>query len=289
MPPVQPKSKGLSLHIGLNSVDPAGYGGWPGNLNACENDAVDMSKIAASRGFKTKTLLTKEATSAAVIAFLKSAAKQLAKGDELFLTYSGHGGQVPDRNGDESSDGVDETWCLYDRQLVDDELYAFWALFQKGVRILMLSDSCHSGSVSKAVMGVMAGGPQIPIRGAGAVDYSAFRPKVIPLEKLDAAYKAQEKKYDRIQKSLPAAEKVAIGAAVVLISGCQDNQVSLDGQKNGLFTEKLLTVWSGGTFKGSLKSFHKAIVGQMPFTQTPNYFVIGAKNAKFESGAPFAI
>lgn len=289
MPPVQPKSKGLSLHIGLNSVDPAGYGGWPGNLNACENDARDMEKVAAARGFKTKLLLTKDATSAAVIAFLKSAAKQLVKGDELFLTYSGHGGQVPDRNGDETSDGVDETWCLYDRQLVDDELYAFWALFQKGVRILMLSDSCHSGSVSKAVMGVMAGGPQIPIRGDASVDYSAFRPKVIPLEKLDAAYKAQEKKYDRIQKSLPAAEKVAIGAAVVLISGCQDNQVSLDGQKNGLFTEKLLNVWNSGMFKGSLKSFHKAIVGQMPFTQTPNYFVIGAKNAKFESGAPFAI
>jgi len=288
MASTQPKSKGLSLHIGLNSVDPAGYGGWPGILNACENDARDMEKIAAARGFKTKILLTKEATSAAVIAFLKGAAKQLAKGDELFLTYSGHGGQVPDGNGDEI-DGIDETWCLYDRQLVDDELYAYWALFQKGVRILMLSDSCHSGSVSKAVMGVLAGGPQIPIRDAAAVDYSAFRPKVIPLEKLDGAYKAQQKTYDNIQKKLPSAEKVPVGAAVVLISGCQDNQVSLDGQQNGLFTEKLLNVWSGGTFKGSLKSFHKAIVGQMPFTQTPNYFVIGAKNAKFEAGAPFTI
>ena len=150
MATTQTKSKGLSLHIGLNSVDPAGYGGWPGTLNACENDARDMERIAAGRGFKTKTLLTKDATAAAFISFLKSAAKQLTKGDELLLTYSGHGGQVPDRNGDESSDGLDETWCLYDRQVIDDELYAIWAMFEKGVRILMLSDGCHSGTVSKA-------------------------------------------------------------------------------------------------------------------------------------------
>ena len=290
MPSTTTKSKGLSLHIGLNSVDPAGYGGWPGTLNACENDARDMAAIAAARGFKTRVLLTKDATSANVINFLKTAAKQLAKGDELFLTYSGHGGQVPDRNGDEaSSDGLDETWCLYDRQLVDDELYALWASFAKGVRILMLSDSCHSGSVSKDVMSVLAGGPQIPIRNVGAVDYSAFRVKAIPPENLDPAYKAQQKVYDKIQKKYPSAETAPVGATVVLISGCQDNQTSLDGTKNGLFTEKLLTVWNNGTYKGTLKSFHKAIVAQMPFTQTPNYFVVGSKNAKFEAASPFSI
>ncbi len=289
MPTTATKSKGLSLHIGLNSVDPAGYGGWPGTLNACENDARDMEAIASARGFTTKVLLTKDATSTNVVNFLKSVAKQLVKGDELFLTYSGHGGQVPDKNGDEASDGLDETWCLYDRQLVDDELYAFWALFAKGVRILMLSDSCHSGSVSKAVMSVLAGGPQIPIRDVAAVDYSAFRVKAIPPENLDPAYKAQQKVYDKIQKKFTSAEKTPVSATVVLISGCQDNQTSLDGAKNGLFTEKLLNVWNNGTFKGTLKSFHKAIVAQMPFTQTPNYFVTGAKNAKFETGSPFTI
>lgn len=289
MPSTQTKSKGLSLHIGLNSVDPAGYGGWPGTLNACENDARDMERIASARGFKTKVLLTTEATSAAVGAFFKSAAKQLVKGDELFLTYSGHGGQVPDRNGDESSDGLDETWCLYDRQLIDDELYAYFGMFEKGVRILMLSDSCHSGTVSKDVMAVLAGGPKIPIREAGAIDYSLFRVKAIPPEQLDRAYRAQEKVYDKIQKKIPAAAQASVGASVVLISGCQDNQTSLDGTKNGLFTEKLLNVWNDGKYKGNLKSFHKAIVAQMPFTQTPNYFVVGAKNAKFEAAAPFTI
>jgi len=95
-----------------------------------------------------------------VIAGLDQAAKDLATGDIFFLTYSGHGGQLPDKNGDEP-DGQDETWCLYDGQLVDDELYAKWAKFKPGVRIFVLSDSCHSGSVVKLAFyqgTVLAGG-----------------------------------------------------------------------------------------------------------------------------------
>jgi hypothetical protein len=291
---IPPKPAGLSLHIGLNSVDPKGYGGWSGPLNACENDARDMAAIAAKQGYKSKILLTKEATSTAVTTFLRNAAKTLKKGDELFISYSGHGGQVPDDNGDEkgavnSDDKVDETWCLFDRQLVDDELWALWSNFATGVRIIMLSDSCHSGTVAKDMISVLSGSPRIPIRNAATIDFSAFRVKALPPDELRPAYNAKKRTYDRIQKELATTSKVKIGASVVLISGCQDNQTSLDGQKNGLFTEKLLQVYNGGKFTGSLKSFHSAILNLMPFTQSPNYFVVGAKNAKFESTAPFRL
>jgi metacaspase-1 len=76
------------------------------------------------------------------------AAEQLESGDLLFWTYLGHGGQMPDPDREES-DARDETWVLFDRQLLDDELYALWARFQPGVRIVVLSDSCHSGSVTR--------------------------------------------------------------------------------------------------------------------------------------------
>jgi hypothetical protein len=39
-------AKGLSLHIGLNRIDPNHYAGWSGTLNACENDARAMQDIA---------------------------------------------------------------------------------------------------------------------------------------------------------------------------------------------------------------------------------------------------
>ena len=42
---------------------------------------------------------------------------------------------------------------LYDRQLIDDELYQLWSAFTAKVRIVMLSDSCHSGTVAKPMAG----------------------------------------------------------------------------------------------------------------------------------------
>jgi metacaspase-1 len=48
------------------------------------------------------------------------------------------------------SDKKDETWCLYDGELIDDELYNELGGFAAGVRVLVLSDGCHSGSVVRA-------------------------------------------------------------------------------------------------------------------------------------------
>src|SRR4051795_7696417 len=143
-------AKGLSLHIGLNSVDASHYAGWDGQLVACEFDANDMEALAESQDFTTKKLLTKDATADAVRKAIADAGSELEAEDILFVTYSGHGGQVPDSNSDED-DRMDETWVLYDRQLVDDELYTLWADFKPGTRILVLSDSCHSGSVVRVL------------------------------------------------------------------------------------------------------------------------------------------
>ncbi len=140
---------GISIHIGLNRVDPGHYQGWDGKLKGCENDARAMEAIASKQKFATSLLLNEQATAEAVQAAIAGAAGQLKSGDILLLTYSGHGGQVPDPT-EEEEDHLDETWVLYDRQLIDDELYALWGQFETDVRIFMLSDSCHSGSVAKA-------------------------------------------------------------------------------------------------------------------------------------------
>src|SRR4029453_14030096 len=52
--------RGLSLHTGVNRVDPAHYDGWDCALNACEFDANDMETLAKSRGFEGSRLLTDE-------------------------------------------------------------------------------------------------------------------------------------------------------------------------------------------------------------------------------------
>lgn len=141
-------SKGISLNIGLNSVDPKHYGGWDGQLAGCENDANDMADVASSANFEVKKLLTKDATVDNLKKNIDSAAQALKSDDYFFLSYSGHGGQLKDENNDED-DYMDETWCLFDRQFVDDELNYCLRDFKEGVKIFVLSDSCHSGTVVK--------------------------------------------------------------------------------------------------------------------------------------------
>jgi len=278
-------TKGFALTIGLNAVDPGHYQGWSGQLNACEADAQDMADIAKSKGFKVKTLLTKEATRELVTAETSKAASDLKSGDIFILSYSGHGGQVPDINGDEP-DAEDETWCLYNGELVDDETYMLLGKFAAGVRILVFSDSCHSGSAVK--LAYYQGTPiaRSPDMGFKEVRYR-FMPPAVALR----TYRNNKDFYDAILKNpkLKNAEE-SVKASVLLISGCQDNQLSQDGDFNGLFTATLLRVWNHGKFKGkSYKSFHKGIVQRMPPDQTPNYFRAGTIDPAFEKQKPFAI
>lgn len=95
------RANARSLHIGLNLVSAAAYEGWTGPLAACEFDANDMAAIAKTKGMTSTVLLTKKATRAAVLASMRAAARALKAGDLFFLSYSGHGGQVKDANGDE--------------------------------------------------------------------------------------------------------------------------------------------------------------------------------------------
>jgi metacaspase-1 len=282
-------AKGISINIGLNNVDPAHYNGWDGQLNACEQDARDMQTIAESKGFDTKLMLSADATSEAVTSAIQDASGQLENGDILFLTYSGHGGQVPDTNSDEPADEdggpKDETWVLYDRQLVDDELYAFWGGLKPGVRVFVLSDSCHSGSVTRDIF--EAAVPQIVEK--GMIDDDSPRTKDLPSDVQDATYENNKQLYDQVQNENPDGDDVTVGATVVLISGCQDNQLSLDGSKNGLFTQTLLGVWNDGSYDGDYQSFWKAIGAKMPPTQSPNYFPVGRENRDFERQTPLTI
>jgi metacaspase-1 len=281
-------ARGISIHVGLNTVDPDHYDGWDGALNACEFDANDMRSLAESKAFQSQIMLTKDATADAVKAAITDAANQLGPGDMLFMSYSGHGGQVPDKNNEEEPDRTDETWVLYDRQLVDDELYALWATFQPGVRIFVLSDSCHSGSVTRRIEDEDV--PNVVATAEAAAKQSP-RYRALPRDKMIATYRQNAKLYDDIQKAVPRSTESAsdVGATVLLISGCQDDQLSLDGFSNGLFTENLLAVWDKGGWAGSHPNFHEAIRSRMPNNQQPNYMQVGATNPDFEQQNPFTI
>ena len=291
------KPKAMSLHIGLNSVGASAYGGWDGPLAACEFDANDMAALARSKRMASTVLLTKKATRKAVLDALRAAAKALKAGDLFFLSYSGHGGQVPDVTGEEP-DKKDETWCLYDGQLIDDELYFELARFAEGVRILVFSDSCHSGTVTREARLVPTTTP-------------AQRPKLMPEAVAMRTYREHQDFYDRLQRDVAAAAggrvvdpdtalaNVLVSgrltavvdrfkASCILVSGCQDNQTSMDGDHNGAFTEQVLHVWNDGKFQGNYANFHARVKARLPPTQSPNLFTLGPAGP-FLAQAPFTV
>jgi hypothetical protein len=273
--------KGRAIMIGLNKVDPAHYDGWSGPLVACEADASSMAQLAGAQGMTVESLLTPKATRDGVLKALKSAAKECASGDLLMLTYSGHGGQLPDLNDDEP-DAYDETWCLFDGQLIDDELYTAFSSFKQGVRILVLSDSCHSGSVVKDAL-IREFLSQLP-------ESKPKRYRNMPSGVAHRTYLKNRDFYDPILKD-PAlrTKREDLAASVLLISGCQDNQLSGDGAFNGVFTGQLLEVWNGGKFKGNYSELHKGILKQMPPDQTPNLFWGSNVNQAFLKNRPFTV
>ena len=117
---------GRSLHIGLNHVDPNAYNGWDGELFGCINDANSMKAIADSLKYTSMILTDSQASSWRVIQEIASASQALQTGDIYLITYSGHGGQVHDSNSDEE-DAMDETWVLWDREVIDDELASLYS------------------------------------------------------------------------------------------------------------------------------------------------------------------
>lgn len=286
--------KGMSLHVGLNLVDPAHYDGWDGKLNACEADALDMEALAEAEGFTPTRLLTTDATRQNVVDEIERAAAELSAGDMFLLTVSGHGGRVPDFNQDEDHDGdekMDETLCLYDFQIADDELYMLWTKFRAGVRVLVVPDTCHSGSMIRF-------GPGAPTTLFGRPMSPNPNVRAMPLHIEDRVWRANEAAYREASKSYSALKESVmtsplsspIQASVLNLGACKDEQFAMDGPQNGAFTGALLKVWSDGEFTGDYRSFRIAIDAEINSdSQTPQLFEALLKEPSFVTDRPFTL
>ena len=63
-------------------------------------------------------------------------------------------------------DLFDESFCLYDGQIIDDELFSLWRSFRKGVRVVFVADTCHSGGGIRR-MPMLGGGLDVESIDAG--------------------------------------------------------------------------------------------------------------------------
>lgn len=252
---------GLSLHLGLNTIDPNNYNGQYQPLRNAENDARFYADLAKQKGFNSTLFIGNEATSNNLIDYLKDYAGKLNAGDTCFISYSGHGSRVDDLNKDED-DGFDEVLVLYDRLFIDDEFQLLWAKFRPGVRIFFINDSCYNGTVSKFLnlnkKAIEVLFPEHVLRG---VDYNQTK---IDFEKNLSFYKSI--KLAGISEKAPC--------SIIHIGSCQDNQLSDDGSitdKNGKFTGAVRALLQENNEGFSYRSFFDKVKAQMPPWQTPNW------------------
>lgn len=269
-----------ALLIGLNSIDPNHYDGSTGKLNFPEKDVSSMWVLLDAMGFSNIQMLkTPMATRENVLNALAEMAQQTDEGGLMVVYYSGHGGLVPDQNGDEAQD--DQTWCLYNGQLLDDELWQAWSKFKKGSRILFLSDSCHSGSMARVIGNDTKHLEDAIVNGAKLLLPSIFK----------GIYAKNQDFYQKIVGSTPDWNTIAVEASLISITACEDGELAYEDRKLGQshFTYQLLAAWDKGNFKGSHTAFYETILKRITMPQMPQLQFYGTDDLNFRSSNPFTV
>jgi len=291
--------KGYSIHIGVNKVDTKHYGKLT-ELNAACNDAQDMAKLAKDiYGYQVVDLLLNEnATSNRLKRAFNKVIQKITKNDILLITYSGHGSQIgPLVPGLYQDEFTDQTWCLYDRQWIDDESVLIFSQLPKGTRVLLISDSCHSGTVAKSLTtsGFQNDGSQfIPELGQSLNDYlknNNLRSKKLTKTNSSFVVKENLKFYTSLFKNLPQTiQAYEVEASILSLAACQDHQVAYDGMINGVFTSNLKHVLEGGLNKHFEKP--KSILDEIMennYYPSPYLMTYGTDSTFFSHGNPFLI
>ncbi|HEX2207739.1 MAG TPA: caspase family protein [Longimicrobium sp.] len=298
--------RAVSIHIGVNQ--PGGRACTQPVLMTSEEAAWRMAALASQAGYESLQVLRgRAATRFAVHNALTGAAGMLETGDNLLVTFSGHGGQLNDARDAEPND---ESWCLFDGQLVDDKLAGYWRLFEPGVRIVVISDSCFSGGMNR-------NGDEDEV--SFQADDGGRRPRGGEEEVPGArgwrgdaeddgrrsrnggdSWDGSARLHDGGDSSSPAPaqgtgngaapavsciteaarDANAIHATVLMLTASSETRPAIDG----LFTRALLQTWNDGAFRKSYCELHaevSALVAQDSPRQEPQIFILGAATPDF--------
>lgn len=217
------------------------YYNTPSELHGCVNDSTNLCNLVTEKEYSV-TLLTEHTPIKPTKDNIIKELNELILSDanELFFSYSGHGSFIRDLNRDEK-DGRDECLVSLDCNLiVDDEINKIIQQLRPEQRLFCIIDACHSGSV------------------------------------LDLAYN-----YDCNTNSLVKDELCSdnINGDVLMISGCLDNQYSMDtiinDQGQGALTATFIHIYnelfgSGNcTYSNLITSIRNKLV-EDGYDQLPN-------------------
>ena len=246
-----------ALCVGIND-----YAGSHMDLAGCVNDARDWQALLEARGYHVDGLHDADATRARIVDALTSIIASATDQDSVVFMFAGHGSWLPDASRDEP-DERDEMMCpadvMHEQYLLDDDLHRIFSTKREGVRLYVIADCCHSGSV---VRYAKAGGTPLKAR---------FLPPYV----FARGNRRFERAIDRAARA-PAPTKQSYPA--LLFSGCQDSEFSYDAsfanRPNGVFTRTAIDVLRNPLIT-SPRALHAAVRKLLPseaFPQTPQLF-----------------
>lgn len=94
-------------------------------------------------------------------------------------------------------------------------------------------------------------------------------------------YEKNKPLYDAVKIVLGDREQESLECYVVAFSACQDNQTTLDGTANGLYSGNVLGTWDSAGFNGSIQQLHKRLVTEsLDPSITPALHTYGGSRAK---------
>jgi len=260
-------ARGTSIHIGVNH--PASTRECP--LSLSEAGAWKMAELAHQAGYGAIHVLRgADATRSAVSALLSAAARALEPRQTLFVSFSGHGSRVPDADGDER-DGWDETWCLHDADLIDDELAAIWRLAAPGTRVLVVTESCFGGGMGRYGNDVLAAYPGL----SSAPDPPVYRSAHPVLR----GVKQYAQPVSSCISRTPSHDD-GIKASVLMMAGAAEGQKA----REGLYIRHLLELWEGGAFRDSFCALHRRLCERVRHEnpqQEPQIAMLGTPDPNF--------
>ena len=234
-------AKKLAIHIGLCSVDADVYieGGQkvPVKLPSAEKDALDLAAISEEMNYELICLLLgADATLEKVKKAFKESIEKLEAGDNLLLSFSGHGAQVKRTKSFKAEyEGTDEFWCLYDGVLQDDEMHCFLSKIPKGVFVHIISDSCHGGGMLRD-----------------------DEEEIKPFDKLKP-----DNRREYYQGEIECEDREA---DILLWAAARPKEIAADG----IFTQTLVQLWNEGHKGASYADFFDVLFDECPTGLRPH-------------------
>ena len=288
-----------ALLVGINKY-PVGN-----ELHGCVNDVTEIRDLLMQKhGYTSddiRFVTDAKATHAGILKGLEWLAAGAGEGDTRLFYYSGHGTWVADASGDEP-DGRDE--CLVpvdyfatETPLLDDTLHkAYLPMLSNKAHLLMVMDSCHSGTVAR---GPHEGSlfrfvkpKKLEYLKAWYAKEAADTKKEAEItamvnakaQELDGKHLDKKELSDAIQGLVKSAIRSyqkrhftleSVSGTGVLLAGCQDKQTSEErsfgGKRHGALTYYLLKALSGDVpTYGKLVETISANLEDNEFAQVPN-------------------